>query len=189
MDTPVPFSSFSEPVPVPVISAECINKTVSVKCQVQQKSKDETFIIELTYDKGKKTQKNATKLELQTRYSGTFRCTVRNEVSKKTAEKVIKCSGKKNLSLPESARADPQSLMQLHVFAGLVQVPGPSMVPGIPSLMLPQLLGVDAVAGMGVALSAWHSPALSHPRPPHPAAACPTATLMASLLLTAGRPS
>ncbi|XP_009638777.1 T-cell surface antigen CD2 [Egretta garzetta] len=88
-----------EPVPVPVISAECINKTVSVKCQVQQKSKDETFIIELTYDKGKKTQKNATKLELQTRYSGTFRCTVRNEVSKKTAEKVIKCSGLPDLYL------------------------------------------------------------------------------------------
>ncbi|KFV57239.1 hypothetical protein N328_02696, partial [Gavia stellata] len=31
-----PFSSFSEPVPQPVLSAECMNKTVSVKCEVKQ---------------------------------------------------------------------------------------------------------------------------------------------------------
>ncbi|KFP36171.1 hypothetical protein N324_04516, partial [Chlamydotis macqueenii] len=31
-----PFSSFSEPVPQPIISAECMNKTVSVKCEVKQ---------------------------------------------------------------------------------------------------------------------------------------------------------
>ncbi|KFP51776.1 hypothetical protein N323_10822, partial [Cathartes aura] len=31
-----PFSSFSEPVPQPILSAECTNKTVSVKCEVKQ---------------------------------------------------------------------------------------------------------------------------------------------------------
>ncbi|KFO90112.1 hypothetical protein N320_00351, partial [Buceros rhinoceros silvestris] len=31
-----PFSSFSEPVPQPILSAECINKIVSVKCEVKQ---------------------------------------------------------------------------------------------------------------------------------------------------------
>ncbi|KFQ99698.1 hypothetical protein Y956_12389, partial [Nipponia nippon] len=31
-----PFSSFSEPVPQPILSAECMNKTVSVKCEVKQ---------------------------------------------------------------------------------------------------------------------------------------------------------
>lgn len=82
-----------EPVPQPILSAECVNKTVSVKCEVKQKTKDETFIIELTQDKSKKIQKNATRLELHTRYSGTFRCVVKNQVSEKTAEKVIKCSG------------------------------------------------------------------------------------------------
>ncbi|KAM9628700.1 T-cell surface antigen CD2 [Morphnus guianensis] len=82
-----------EPVPQPILSAECMNKTISVKCEVKQKTKDETFIIELTQDKSKKIQKNATKLELHTRYSGTFRCVVQNQVSKKMAEKVITCSG------------------------------------------------------------------------------------------------
>ncbi|KFW84107.1 hypothetical protein N305_13321, partial [Manacus vitellinus] len=28
-----PFSSFSEPVPQPILSTECMNKTVSVKCE------------------------------------------------------------------------------------------------------------------------------------------------------------
>ncbi|KFQ86485.1 hypothetical protein N337_11386, partial [Phoenicopterus ruber ruber] len=31
-----PFSSFSEPVPQPVLSAECMNKNISVKCEVKQ---------------------------------------------------------------------------------------------------------------------------------------------------------
>ncbi|KFP60545.1 hypothetical protein N322_00676, partial [Cariama cristata] len=31
-----PFSSFSDPVPQPILSAECMNKTVSVKCEVKQ---------------------------------------------------------------------------------------------------------------------------------------------------------
>ncbi|KAF1648792.1 hypothetical protein FQA23_0001388, partial [Aptenodytes patagonicus] len=31
-----PFSSFSEPVPQPILSGECMNKTVSVKCEVKQ---------------------------------------------------------------------------------------------------------------------------------------------------------
>ncbi|XP_009465945.1 PREDICTED: T-cell surface antigen CD2 [Nipponia nippon] len=88
-----------EPVPQPILSAECMNKTVSVKCEVKQKSKDETFIIELTQDKSKKIQKNATKLELRTQYSGTFTCVVKNQVSKKKAEKVIKCSGQLDLYL------------------------------------------------------------------------------------------
>ncbi|XP_010118954.1 PREDICTED: T-cell surface antigen CD2 [Chlamydotis macqueenii] len=83
-----------EPVPQPIISAECMNKTVSVKCEVKQKSKDETFIIELFQDKRKKIQKNATMLELHTQPSGTFRCVVKNQVSEKMTEKVIKCSGK-----------------------------------------------------------------------------------------------
>ncbi|XP_010285611.1 PREDICTED: T-cell surface antigen CD2 [Phaethon lepturus] len=88
-----------EPVPQPILSAECMNKTVSVKCEVKQKTKDETFIIELSQDKSKKIQKNATRLELHTRHSGTFRCVVKNQVSKKTAEKVIKCSGQLDLYL------------------------------------------------------------------------------------------
>ncbi|XP_009814686.1 T-cell surface antigen CD2 [Gavia stellata] len=88
-----------EPVPQPVLSAECMNKTVSVKCEVKQKTKEETFVMELTQDKSKKIQKNATRLELHTRYSGTFRCVVKNQVSEKTAEKVIKCSGQLDLYL------------------------------------------------------------------------------------------
>ncbi|KFW67019.1 hypothetical protein AS28_01819, partial [Pygoscelis adeliae] len=31
-----PFSSFSEPVPQPILSGECRNKTVSVTCEVKQ---------------------------------------------------------------------------------------------------------------------------------------------------------
>ncbi|XP_064008208.1 T-cell surface antigen CD2 [Pogoniulus pusillus] len=88
-----------EPVPQPILSAECINKTASVKCEVKQKRKDETFLIELTQDKTKKLQKNGTRLELHTRYSGPFRCVVKNQVSEKTAEKVIKCSGQLDLYL------------------------------------------------------------------------------------------
>lgn len=89
-----PFSSFSGPVPQPILSAECMNKTIFVKCEVKQKTKDETFTIELTQDKSKKIQKNATSLELHTRHSGTFRCVVKNQVSEKMVEKVTKCSGK-----------------------------------------------------------------------------------------------
>lgn len=92
-----PFSSFSEPVPQPILSAECTNKIVSVKCEVKQKTKTETFTIELTHSGSKKIQKNGTSLELQTRYSGMFKCTVKNQVSEKTAEKVIKCSGKQTI--------------------------------------------------------------------------------------------
>lgn len=125
-----PFSSFSEPVPQPILSAECRNKTVSIKCEVKQKTKNETFTIELTQDKIKKIRKNETMLEMHTRNSGTFRCVVKNQVSEKMAEKVIKCSGKKkNLFLPESARVDAQCLTQLRVSVGLVQMPGALIVP------------------------------------------------------------
>ncbi|KFO08259.1 hypothetical protein N312_04068, partial [Balearica regulorum gibbericeps] len=31
-----PFSSFSDPVPQPVLSAQCVNKTASVMCEVKQ---------------------------------------------------------------------------------------------------------------------------------------------------------
>ncbi|XP_068000944.1 T-cell surface antigen CD2 [Melanerpes formicivorus] len=88
-----------EPVPQPILSAECINQTASVKCEVEQRTKGETFLIELTQDKTKRFQKNAARLELHTRHSGTFRCAVRNEVSEKTTEKVINCSGKLDLYL------------------------------------------------------------------------------------------
>ncbi|GAB0177856.1 T-cell surface antigen CD2 [Grus japonensis] len=81
-----------DPVPQPVLSAQCVNKTATVMCEVKQKTKDETFLMELTRDKSKSMQKNATKLELHRQPSGTFRCVVKNEVSKKTAEKLIKCS-------------------------------------------------------------------------------------------------
>ncbi|XP_010185249.1 PREDICTED: T-cell surface antigen CD2 [Mesitornis unicolor] len=88
-----------EPVPQPILSAECLNKTLSVKCELKQKAKNETFLMELTQDKSKKIQKNASRLELHTRYSGTFTCVVKNQVSKKMAEKVIKCSGQLDLYL------------------------------------------------------------------------------------------
>ncbi|XP_009989647.1 PREDICTED: LOW QUALITY PROTEIN: T-cell surface antigen CD2-like [Tauraco erythrolophus] len=88
-----------EPVPQPILSAECVNKTVAVKCEVKQKTRDETFLIELSQEKRKKIQKNATRLELNTQHSGMFRCVVQNQVSKKTAEKVIKCSGQLDLYL------------------------------------------------------------------------------------------
>ncbi|XP_027744099.1 T-cell surface antigen CD2 [Empidonax traillii] len=88
-----------EPVPQPILSAECMNKTVYVKCEVQHKAKDEEFTIGLTQPNGRKIQKNATMLELQTRHSGTFRCAVKNQVSEKMVEKAIKCSGKLDLYL------------------------------------------------------------------------------------------
>ncbi|XP_009479915.1 T-cell surface antigen CD2 [Pelecanus crispus] len=88
-----------EPVPQPTLSAECVNKNLSVKCEVKQKTKDETFTMELIKDKSKRIQKNGTKVELHTRYSGTFRCSVKNKVSEKKAEKVIKCSGELDLYL------------------------------------------------------------------------------------------
>ncbi|PKU41128.1 t-cell surface antigen cd2 [Limosa lapponica baueri] len=94
-----PFSSFSEPVPQPILSSECRNKTVSVKCEVKQKTKDDIFTIELIQDKVQKIQKNATKVEMQARNSGKFRCVVKNQVSEKMAEKVIKCSGQLDLYL------------------------------------------------------------------------------------------
>ncbi|KAM9300521.1 T-cell surface antigen CD2 [Morus bassanus] len=85
-----------EPVPQPVLSAECMNKTVN--CEVKQKTKNETFIIELTNDKSKKIR-NGTRLELHMRYFGTFRCVVKNQVSEKMTEKVIKCSGQLDFHL------------------------------------------------------------------------------------------
>ncbi|KAM6285855.1 T-cell surface antigen CD2 [Spheniscus humboldti] len=88
-----------EPVPQPILSGECMNKNVSVKCEVKQKTENETFIIELTQDKSKKAQRNAISLELSRLYFGTFRCVVKNQVSEKTAEKVIKCSGQLDLYL------------------------------------------------------------------------------------------
>ncbi|XP_061844664.1 T-cell surface antigen CD2 isoform X2 [Colius striatus] len=87
-----------EPVPQPILSAECVNKTLSVKCEAKQKTKDETFIIELTQDKSK-NQKNTTRLEWHRRPSGMFRCVVKNNVSQKMTEKVLKCSGQLDLYL------------------------------------------------------------------------------------------
>ncbi|XP_009074757.1 PREDICTED: T-cell surface antigen CD2-like, partial [Acanthisitta chloris] len=81
-----------EPVPQPILSAECVNKTVFVKCEVKQKAKDELFIMELTQFKGRKIQKNVTILELNTRHPGTFRCVVKNQASEKMTEKVFTCS-------------------------------------------------------------------------------------------------
>ncbi|XP_010169283.2 T-cell surface antigen CD2 [Antrostomus carolinensis] len=88
-----------EPVPQPILISECMNKSISVKCEVKQKTKDETFIIELSQDKGKKTQKNGTRLELHTRNSGMFRCVVKNQVSQKMIEKAINCSGRLDIYL------------------------------------------------------------------------------------------
>ncbi|KAM7032132.1 T-cell surface antigen CD2 [Passerculus sandwichensis] len=83
-----------EPVPQPILMAECRNKSVSVKCEAKGKAKDEVFLIELTQPNGKKIQKNATVLEWHGWNSGTFRCIVKNKVSEKMAEKAINCSGK-----------------------------------------------------------------------------------------------
>ncbi|RLW03309.1 hypothetical protein DV515_00006605 [Chloebia gouldiae] len=102
-----PFPFFSEPVPQPILLAECRNKSVSVKCEAKQKvkneakekAKDEAFIIELTQPNGKKIQKNATLLEWHGWNSGTFRCAAKNQVSEKMAEKVINCSGKMDFYL------------------------------------------------------------------------------------------
>ncbi|XP_036239633.1 T-cell surface antigen CD2 [Molothrus ater] len=96
-----------EPVPQPILMAECRNKSVSVKCGAKQKAKDETkgkakdeaFTIELTQPNGRKIQKNATLLEWHGWSSGTFRCVVKNQVSEKMAEKVFNCSGKMDFYL------------------------------------------------------------------------------------------
>ncbi|XP_032054516.1 T-cell surface antigen CD2 [Aythya fuligula] len=80
-----------EPVPQPIIYAECINKTTAVKCEVKQATKNQTFTVEVVYDKIKKS--NSTRVEFTTTHSGMFRCTVKNEVSEKTTEKQVKCSG------------------------------------------------------------------------------------------------
>ncbi|XP_039912420.2 T-cell surface antigen CD2 [Hirundo rustica] len=96
-----------EPVPQPILTGECRNKSLSVKCEVKQKvkdeakekAKDEAFIIELTQPSGKKIMKNATVLEWRGWNSGTFRCVAKNQVSEKMAEKVIKCPGKMDFYL------------------------------------------------------------------------------------------
>ncbi|XP_071419947.1 T-cell surface antigen CD2 [Pithys albifrons albifrons] len=88
-----------DPVPQPILNGECVNKTAFVKCEVNQKAKDEAFIIELIQPNERKIQNNTSMLELQTRLSGTFRCVVKNQASEKMAEKVIKCSGKLDLRL------------------------------------------------------------------------------------------
>lgn len=87
--------SLSEPVPQPILSAECINKTLYVKCTVK-KTEDQVFTIELTQDKINKSQTNVTEVEFTTRHSGRYRCIVKNQVSKKTTEKEIKCPGKRS---------------------------------------------------------------------------------------------
>ncbi|XP_035171158.1 T-cell surface antigen CD2 [Oxyura jamaicensis] len=80
-----------EPVPQPIIYAECINKTTTVKCEVKQTTNNQTFMIEVAHDKIRRS--NLTKVEFTTTFSGRFRCTVKNEVSEKTTEKQVKCSG------------------------------------------------------------------------------------------------
>ncbi|XP_015503840.1 T-cell surface antigen CD2 isoform X3 [Parus major] len=79
------------PVPQPILTAECGNKSVSVKCEAKEKAKDEAFLMELTQPNGKTIQKNATVLEWHGSNSGTFRCVAKNQVSEKMAEKIIKC--------------------------------------------------------------------------------------------------
>lgn len=91
-----PLSCFSEPVPQPIIYAECINKTTAVKCEVKQATKNQTFTMEVVYDKITK-KSNLTKMEFTTTHSGRFRCTVKNKVSEKTTEKQVKCSGRKSI--------------------------------------------------------------------------------------------
>ncbi|KAM8819889.1 T-cell surface antigen CD2 [Eudromia elegans] len=89
-----------EPVPQPHLSADCANKSILVKCEGKQKTKDHMFMTEIMRDKIKKIQKNATKVEFLTRYSGTFTCVVKNQVSEKTVEKKIDCpalSGKEQM--------------------------------------------------------------------------------------------
>ncbi|XP_021257935.1 T-cell surface antigen CD2 [Numida meleagris] len=86
-----------EPVPQPILSAECINKTLYVKCAVKKKTEDQVFTIELTQDKINKSQTNVTEVEFTTRHSGRYRCIVKNQVSKKTTEKELKCPGKLDL--------------------------------------------------------------------------------------------
>ncbi|KAM4904884.1 uncharacterized protein FYW23_016260 [Sylvia borin] len=94
-----------EPVPQPNLTAECRNKSVSVKCEVKwkdeakEKARDEAFMIELTQPNGKKIQKNATVLEWRGWNSGMFRCVAKNKVSEKMAEKTIKCTGKMDFYL------------------------------------------------------------------------------------------
>ncbi|XP_053826597.1 T-cell surface antigen CD2 [Vidua macroura] len=96
-----------EPVPQPILTAECKNKSVSVKCEAKEKAKDEAkekakdeaFLIELTRPNGIKIRKNATMLEWHGWNSGTFRCVAKNQVSEKIAEKVINCSGKMDFYL------------------------------------------------------------------------------------------
>ncbi|XP_053791158.1 T-cell surface antigen CD2 [Vidua chalybeata] len=96
-----------EPVPQPILTAECKNKSVSVKCEAKEKAKDEAkekakdeaFLIELTRPNGIKIRKNATMLEWHGWNSGTFRCIAKNQVSEKIAEKVINCSGKMDFYL------------------------------------------------------------------------------------------
>ncbi|XP_064267097.1 T-cell surface antigen CD2 [Passer domesticus] len=104
-----------EPVPQPILMAECRNKSVSVKCEARQKAKSEAkektkneakdkpeaeaFIMELTQPNSKKIQKNTTVLEWHGWNSGTFRCIAKNQVSEKMAEKVINCSGKMDFYL------------------------------------------------------------------------------------------
>ncbi|XP_067145899.1 T-cell surface antigen CD2 [Apteryx mantelli] len=88
-----------EPVPQPNLSVDCVNGSVLVTCEGKQKTKDHMFIIEVMQDKIKKIRRNTTKVEFYTHYSGMFRCVVKNQVSEKTAEKKIKCSGQLDLYL------------------------------------------------------------------------------------------
>ncbi|XP_015503832.1 T-cell surface antigen CD2 isoform X2 [Parus major] len=88
------------PVPQPILTAECGNKSVSVKCEAKEKAKDEAFLMELTQPNGKTIQKNATVLEWHGSNSGTFRCVAKNQVSEKMAEKIIKCPEEERVMQP-----------------------------------------------------------------------------------------
>ncbi|XP_010222856.1 PREDICTED: T-cell surface antigen CD2 [Tinamus guttatus] len=88
-----------EPVPQPDLTVNCTNKSMLVRCEGKQKTKDHIFMTEIIRDKIKKIQKNATKVEFLTPYSGTFRCVVKNQVSEKTVEKKIDCAGQLDLYL------------------------------------------------------------------------------------------
>ncbi|XP_072199991.1 T-cell surface antigen CD2 isoform X1 [Excalfactoria chinensis] len=86
-----------EPVPQPILNAECINKTLYVKCTVKKMTEDQVFMIELAHDKINKSRINVTEVEFTTRHSGRYRCIVKNKVSNKTTEKEIKCPGQLDL--------------------------------------------------------------------------------------------
>ncbi|TRZ23344.1 hypothetical protein HGM15179_003761 [Zosterops borbonicus] len=111
-----------DPVPQPILTGDCVNKSVSVKCEAKhkakdeakEKAKDEAFMIELIQPNGKKIQRNATVLEWRAWNSGMFRCVAKNQVSEKMAEKLM-------VSAVEAAEIQWCKLMNRHEARSNVQ--------------------------------------------------------------------